>query len=368
MNPKKLHIISFDNPFPPVYGGVIDVFYKIEALHKLGFEIYLHCFTDGKTKVSPELSSITKKVWLYRKNRNPLFLFSKIPFAVKSRFHPDLIKNIESVDAPILFEGLQTTQLLQEMNLGERKLFLRLHNIESEYYFGTAKSENNWFRKQLYFWEARKFSRYQENIGRFDRVFTLSKYENDWVEKMSGNAVYVPVFHGNKSVGNFSEFGYFALYHGDLRLADNKKAAKFLIDVFRELDYNLIIASSNGEFFINKHLKGVKNVEFSKIKSQFELDNLLQKAHVNVMLSFQQSGTKLKLINALFKSRHCIINKNMVDDPAILNLCELAETKANFIRKIKVLEKTAYKPEERAEVLKTVLDDQENAAKTAEFL
>ena len=43
---KKLHIISFDNPYPPVYGGVIDVFYKIKDLHAEGYEIYLHCFVD----------------------------------------------------------------------------------------------------------------------------------------------------------------------------------------------------------------------------------------------------------------------------------------------------------------------------------
>ena len=41
---KKLHLISFDVPFPANYGGVIDVFHKINSLHKIGVKVILHCF------------------------------------------------------------------------------------------------------------------------------------------------------------------------------------------------------------------------------------------------------------------------------------------------------------------------------------
>ena len=32
MNLKNINIVSFDIPYPPNYGGIIDVFYKIKAL------------------------------------------------------------------------------------------------------------------------------------------------------------------------------------------------------------------------------------------------------------------------------------------------------------------------------------------------
>ena len=44
---KRLHIICFDIPFPPSYGGVIPVFYRIKALNKLGVWVILHCFYKG---------------------------------------------------------------------------------------------------------------------------------------------------------------------------------------------------------------------------------------------------------------------------------------------------------------------------------
>jgi hypothetical protein len=368
MQNRPLHIISFDNPFPPDYGGVIDVFFKIRALHKSGHDIYLHCFVEDRDQIAQELRSITKKIWFYKKNRNPFFMFSKIPFAVKSRFDSNLVANINSIDAPILFEGLQATMLLNKVDLGDRKLLLRLHNIESAYFSGTAKSEKNWFRKFLYFSEAVKYRKYEKIISRFDAVFALSVLEHEWVQAFSGNSVYVPVFHGNEPIADLSDFGYFSLYHGDLRLADNRKSAEFLINAFKNTGSKFVVASGKGEFFINSRIKNASNIEFIKIKNQSELDNLLQKAHINVLVSFQQSGTKLKLVNSLFKSRFCLINRNIVDDPKIMDLCETAETEADFINKIRLLSQTPFHPGNRKSVLDEILDDTKNARKISEFL
>ena len=48
MENKRLHIVAFDVPFPANYGGAIDVFYKLKALHQLGIRITLHCFEYGR--------------------------------------------------------------------------------------------------------------------------------------------------------------------------------------------------------------------------------------------------------------------------------------------------------------------------------
>ena len=41
---SELNIVSFDVPYPPDYGGAIDIYYKIATLNNLGIKIYLHCF------------------------------------------------------------------------------------------------------------------------------------------------------------------------------------------------------------------------------------------------------------------------------------------------------------------------------------
>jgi hypothetical protein len=87
------------------------------------------------------------------------------------------------------------------------------------------------------------------------------------------------------------------------------------------------------------------------------------------MLSFQQAGTKLKVINALFKSRFCLINANMVDDPDILKHCELAHSKHEFIDQINRLKSKPFLDSEiRKTAFSNVLDDVINAKKIDEII
>ena len=76
---NHLHIISFDVPYPANYGGVIDVFYKMKALHEAGIKIHLHCFEYGRP-AAKELESLCEKVYYYKRNMSKLQLFSKLPF------------------------------------------------------------------------------------------------------------------------------------------------------------------------------------------------------------------------------------------------------------------------------------------------
>lgn len=371
MQNKKLHIISFDNPFPPVYGGVIDVFYKIKALHELGIEIYLHCFVENVKANNSILEQYVKEVHYYKKHKkNILKLFSGFPFAAVSRYDAALISNIDKTEAPIFFEGLQTTFVLHKHQFKNRKFFLRLHNLETNYFSGLAKSETNWFKKILYKLESVKYRPYQKIISKFNTVFTLSVFETHYVQEHFGNANYIPVFHGNETSPVLSEFGKYAFYHGDLRIADNKKAVVFLIKVFQKIpDYKLIIASSCGADFVKNQIKSDPNISYIAIENQKHLDQLLEEAHINVMFSFQQSGTKLKLINSLYKSRFCIINRNMVDDENIMKLCKMAENEADFINMVNHLKNQPYLDfEKRKSVLKQILNDNDNAKKIIEII
>ena len=41
---KELHVVAFDVPYPANYGGVIDIFYKVQALSEAGVKVHLHCY------------------------------------------------------------------------------------------------------------------------------------------------------------------------------------------------------------------------------------------------------------------------------------------------------------------------------------
>lgn len=363
MQKKSLHIISFDNPFPPVYGGVVDVFYKIKALHELGTEIYLHCFVSKIPTEFPELEAITKKVFFYSASKNPLLFVSKIPFSVLSRDNKKLLKNLEEVRAPILFEGLKTTFLVAKNQLPDHIKILRLHNIEQDYFRGISRSETSFLRKTGYFFEGIKYKNYENTITKFDKVMALSHFENDYINQKFKNSVYIPVFHGNNEVLPLAGIGDFAFYHGDLHTADNKEVVRFLVSVFKEIpDYKLKIASGSNEKFVKKLIAGIHNIEFIKLRDFSHLQVLLQKAHITISWSFQKSGTKLKLINSLFNSRYSIINENIIDDKVVSDLCIQVTDREQLIAKIKELKNSSFTDySKRNAVLKVYMNDSINA-------
>lgn len=369
---QPLHIVCFQNPYPPVYGGVIDVYYKVKALHILGINVHFHCFIDERNPDLTALHSICEAVYVYPRKFKFFKLFSRYPFSVVTRYSKQLYKNLEAIDAPILCEGLQSSFVLQQHAFPNRKKMLRLHNIESNYYSGLAQSETRFWKRLLFEREAKKYATYQAVLAKFDRVFTLSHFEQAYVQEQFGNGEYVPVFHGNSRFSKLTDFGDFAFYHGDLRMSDNRKAVAFLVDVFAQIpNYHLVIASSKAAGYVNKLIKGIPSITYVALNTQNQLDTLLSSAQVNVMLSFQQSGTKLKTINSLFKSRHCLINKNMVDDPKILALCTLASTPDEFklaIEELRFVDFTPEIQEQRQQVAETLLSDVKNAQKIIDFL
>ncbi|WNM18747.1 hypothetical protein [Flavobacterium capsici] len=364
MSNKIVHIVSFDNPFPPFYGGIIEVYYKLKPIHELGVSIYFHCFVDTIPNKFDELKDVTSKVFFYKKNKNPFLFFSYIPFSVFTRNNRELVQNIESADAPILFEGLKTTYLVKKGFFKNKIKILRLHNIEQLYFKGISKSETNFIKKILFSFEALKFKKYENVINEFQKIITLSKNEETYIINnfIKPKTNYIPVFHGNKIVKTHNGFGKYAVYHGDLRMSDNKKAVIQLIDIFKKINYNLVIAASENENFVQKRIKNYNNISFVKINDFEHLQDILVDAHINIMISFQQSGTKLKLLNSLYNSRFCLINENISDDSKLTDLCEFVSSSDDIISKVESLINIPFSDfEKRKMLLESYMNDDVNA-------
>jgi len=358
------HIVTFNNPDPPNYGGAIDVYYKLKALYNIGIELHLHIFNCNGNDIA-DLQSICKQVYTYNKKWTSMFyLFSSLPFSVAIRRNKNLLKNLNTVEAPILFEGLQSTAVLIG-NKFQYPIIVRAHNIEHHYYEGLAKSESNVFKKWIYRRQALKMKKYEKILKKSDLILSLSCYEQSYFEEHYQNkCAYIPVFQSNDEVEKLSTKGEYALYHGDLSISDNLRAAQYFITIFKKIDYPLIIAGSKNLEFLEKQSRDYANISITRIENNEHLNELLKGAHINVIISFQKSGTKLKIINALFKSRFCVVNENVVDDPEVVALCEIANTSDEFENTIKTLINKDYDTfEKRQTILKKVYNNHMNAEK-----
>ncbi|RTZ50341.1 hypothetical protein EJ377_11005 [Chryseobacterium arthrosphaerae] len=357
------HIIQLS--LSAILWWIIDVYYKIKALSEQGIKIHLHCFTDRIPEVTDrEIREITENVFFYQKKKNLLLYFSGTPFAAAIRNSEQLLKNLENIPAPILFEGLQTTAVIQHLKSSQQPLYLRYHNNETEYYKGLSFSEKNAFKKIIYRIESLKYTGYQKKLlKQFKSVFCLSEKEYNEVQTYSGNAKLIHIFHGNQRVKQLDKKGKYFLFHGDLTTADNKKALDETIEMFKNLpQYQLIVASDRASDEIKRKIDAAGNISLSPIQTTENLHHLLEGAHANILLSYQNSGTKVKLFNTLYNSRFVIINENITDDPALISLCLYGSDK-NQIRQqiIAAAEKDYDAAENRKKILEERHSDQAKA-------
>ncbi|NNC51086.1 MAG: hypothetical protein HKO01_11165 [Flaviramulus sp.] len=362
MHKNEIQIVTFDNPYPPDFGGAIDVFYKIKALSDLGVKIYLHIYFDDRHDISG-LKPLCETINLYKREKSFTQHLSWLPYGVITRDSKNLIKNLNKSEAPILFESLRTTGILRK-HAFKQKIAVRCHNLEHDYSWGLFKSEANWFKKIAFFVEGFKYKKYEAILKKAHVLFSLSYYENYYNNNnFKDKSIFIPVFQGNDKIESINGFGKYALYHGDLSISDNIKSALFVINVFKDLNFPLKIASSTEVKKIVDEIDKHKNMSFELITDYNQLTLLINEAHINTLYSYQKSGTKLKVINALFKGRFCVLNKNMIDDPDVLEICKVSEGKIEYKKVIENLLDTKFEVTQKRIIALQKYNSKKNAEK-----
>jgi hypothetical protein len=326
MPENHLHIISFSIPYPPNYGGVIDVFYKLRALHAQGIKIHLHCYEYDRERAS-ELQKYCTSVHYYKRRTGLLSAFSFKPYIVSSRRSEELLNNLLNDDYPILFEGLHTCYYLADKRLRNRTKIYRESNIEHHYYYNLYLVEKNLFKKLYFLLASVKLRWYEAVLRHATLMLVVSQKDAEYLRKrFNDNTVhFLPSFHGNDGIRSITGHGNYALYHGNLSIAENYKAAGYLIkEVFNDLDMELVIAGLNPPEHLKTLAAGRKNIRILGNPDDDEMFSLIEKAHVNVLVTFQATGLKLKLLNTLYNGRFVLVNKAMLNGTGLDDLCVIA--------------------------------------------
>lgn len=313
-------------PFPANYGGVIDVYYKIKALHDAGIRVHLHAFSYKRKSVK-ELEEICASVHYYQRKMSKRFLFSTLPFIVVTRKSEDLIRNLERDDAPILFEGLHCCGHLDDPRLQHRFKMVRMHNIEHDYYAALAKAEPNFFRRSYFNREARKLKAFETILKSANVILAISPGDTATLASRYAHVKHIMAFHGNTSVVSAEGSGTFSLYHGNLEVGENNQAALFLVrEIFAGTTHHLVIAGNNPSADLLEAARRCPNIEIKGNISTAEIDQLIEAAQINILPTFQATGIKLKLLAALFRGRHCLVNHAMVANTGLDELCIVSDT------------------------------------------
>ena len=367
----RIHIISFDVPLPANYGGVIDVFYKIKALHKAGIKIKLHCFYYGREK-NVELEKYCENVYYYPRKTSFFTHLSISPYIVKSRFNKALFGNLLRDNQPILFEGLHTCGILNHPKLANRLKIVRTHNVEHDYYAQLAVDEKNSVKKKYYQLESWKLRRFEKILNHANAIIAISKNDVNYFQKNFSNVHLISAFHRYENIVSQEGFGMFALYHGNLAVNENIRVVNYLIEeIFSNVDFTCIIAGSGAPESLKKKIAAYNHVVLRENLTEEEIEALLIEAHVHILPTFQQTGIKLKLIHALFAGRFCIVNQMMIENTGLADYCKVATSDSELLILLKKTILEEYTKEhitQRKQLEKGMFSNEFNAQKISDLL
>lgn len=365
MKLEAIHIVSLDVPFPPDYGGAIDIYFRAKALKSLGIKVILHCFEYGRG-TDHDHSEIADEIYYYKRKRSLLSNFRKDPFIVASRRSEELVNHLLMDNFPILLEGHHCAGLLREERLKDRLKFVRVHNIEWMYYEALSHASASPWKKTFFKGESKKLKKFEKVLAKADALFCLSDAELEYYCEIHPKSFLWPVGCEFEPAEN-TENHHFALYHGNLSVAENEKALRWIVETWatHKIGVALTVAGKNPGGSLKAFLAKHAFVTLKENPSQAEMKTLIQTAAINLLITFQSTGAKLKLINALLQGNRCIVNPLMIEGTGLGEFCEIVddehELKNALLRKDEVL--TANQRSERLAYLTQHFDPVENARK-----
>lgn len=364
MKLEAIHIVSLDVPFPPDYGGMFDIYYKCRTFKELGIRVILHCFEYGRG-TGHDFTGIADEVYYYPRKKSVAALFSTTPFIVATRRSKALTERLLADNLPILIEGDHCAGLLQDRRFDKRLRILRVHNIEWKYYAALAGATSSWLKKIFFLTESSKLRSFESTCLRADLLLCVSKTELVYYQQRHENAHFWEVnVDFNRLPENQPETGDFALFQGNLSVSENQQAIRWILQQWKEqqIDMPLVIAGKNPGSAFQAEMDAHPFVKTVISPNMAEMDRLIRTAAVNLLITFQATGIKLKLIHALFQGNRCIVNPEMVEGTSLAPYCEIVKDGKELSKALKTTVAASIpNRQERLDFLKRHFDNVANA-------
>ncbi|HKB45258.1 MAG TPA: glycosyltransferase family 4 protein [Chitinophagaceae bacterium] len=373
---RNLHIVCLDVPWPPDYGGAIDMMNRIMMLKKLGVSIHLHYFSYNERGMPNELNQFCESIHVYQRKMGSKGFSFHLPYIIASRINDELVANLQKDDYPVLLEGIHCTGVLRYLDTKKRKIVVRMHNEESTYYKELARSEPGIIKKLLFINESRLLKKYNHHLPD-DCVYACVSEKDISILKNEfhlSHVVFIPTFPAWQTVCGPEGAGTMCLYHGNLSVPENERAALWLLHkVFTKIRVPFVIAGKKPSRCLEKMAHFCQHTCLVANPSESEMNDLIRKAHINVLPCFNKNitGIRLKLLHALFEGRHCVVNDPMVDGTGLESACHIGGNADGFASIISQLYHQPFTPEEitlRKRLLGNTYNNEENTKKFIQYL
>ena len=175
-----------------------------------------------------------------------------------------------------------------------------------------------------------------------------------------------------KEVTSETGKGEFCLYHGNLSVPENEKAVLWILEnIFNTIQISFIIAGKNPSQKLSNIAKSNLNVQLIANPTVNEMDELIKKAHVHILPSFNKTGVKIKLLTALFTGRFVVTNNAAIEGSGLNSLCEIADGPDEYKKILNDLFTKSFTEDdiaERKKILEVIYNNEKNVQQLMQLI
>lgn len=302
----KILVVSGFFPYPPVFGGAIDVWERIKGLNALGCTVDL-MVTD---KLNPEqhqlelLKGYIRHFFFVRRKNHISQMFGNLPLQLLSRKNLSEVEVHQSYDL-IILESEFCWPVILNKSITYKKVVVRVHNIESHYFKMLGKSSASLKEKIYYKIEAAKIRKLSSIVfSKADRLWFISKDDLKSVN-LPHKSIFMPFPINEEFVEPDIKAGNNVVFMGSLFMQNNlfgldwylKNVHPKLIETIA--DYHFYIIGSLKEKDDAILTKYGKLPHVSLVINTPCLKTFYHRAQVFINPMLHGSGVKVKSVNAL---------------------------------------------------------------------
>lgn len=344
MSQHDLHFVCLDPPWPPNYGGAIDQYYALLALTDAGLRPAVHLFhrADRPKPPPPPAELRLSDARVYERSASLLAALGPLPYIVSCRKTPPLLEALAKDDLPVLFQGTHATGWAARLRreFPKRKLLLRVHNIEAEYYHALAAAESSPLRKAYFMAESLRLRQYEPKVWPlFDRLFCISEREAARLSAQGLPADWLPAF-----LPPLAPFpppvidpqAPALLFHADFTVRENQQAGDFLlhcVSLFPEGARLTLAGRGLARWKPTTPLPKGTNL----ISDPPDMRPILEASPVVVLPIRRGAGVKLKLLQSIQAGRIVLATPQALEGSgfeASVPVFETAENLATLVRRL----------------------------------
>jgi hypothetical protein len=271
-------------------------------------------------------------------------------------------------------EGIHCTYFVQSGDLPKERCFVRLHNVEHRYYHQLWETSSSFFKKLYFERESKLLYEYEKDLANKATFWTVCEHDLQVFHEELGypGVDYLPLFMPEYRPEYDGRMGSFCLYHGNLSVPENEYAATWLLEnIFADLEIPFVVAGKNPSPKLEKLAHKKMHTCLVANPLEKEMQEMIRMAQVNILPSFNNTGIKLKLVNALYMGKHCIVNNAGVEGTGLEGCCTIANTTADMKAAVAAKFETPFEESDfnnRVGTLNHLFDNRKNASQMINWI